>query len=168
MANATNFVKNVDYKTIGHEVAVVENNAIELQYAPLAGSVSIVGYDLEEAEGDTVSTGKYKIDGNKITFATGDFNNDTKLTVNYGYVLHATDEDTGDETVVVQEARFSNQTTAIGEAFAYYPVYASGDDCADSGIMGYWIVHIFRGQITTVPGMDTSLTLQAPYIEICM
>ncbi|MBP5468583.1 MAG: hypothetical protein J6Z11_04990 [Candidatus Riflebacteria bacterium] len=37
-----------------------------------------------------------------------------------------------------------------------YPVYGSGDDCTDSSIIGYVLVHVYKCRVTTQPGFDAS------------
>ena len=44
--------------------------------------------------------------------------------------------------------------------------YGSGDDCSEAGVIGYYIVKVFRARITQVPGMDTSYKSAATLTEM--
>jgi hypothetical protein len=46
--------------------------------------------------------------------------------------------------------------TARGELTFEWPVYSSGDDCAESSTKGYVIATIHRARVTALPGFDSS------------
>ena len=144
MTNATQFTKNSSYKMPITEVLTPDGqNQVDLAHTPVTGSVSIAG--LEETA-QTVTTGKFKVDTSgeiaKISFYAGDIAND--VTVSYFYIVEA------------QEANIDNRSSAMGEAIMKYPVYGSGDDCTDSSIIGYVLVHVYKCRVTTQPGFDAS------------
>ena len=64
------------------------------------------------------------------------------------------------EKVTVREALIDNQASAVGEVTMAYPVYSSGDDCTESGILGYVYVRVFRARVSGQPVLGGSLTLQ--------
>lgn len=37
-----------------------------------------------------------------------------------------------------------------------YPVYASGDDCTEAGVIGYALVKVYKARVTAQPGLDGS------------
>ena len=118
------------------------NHQIDLLQTPIAGSVSIFG--MEEVTGSgTITSGKFLVNGKKITFSADD-------DLEYVDVVY-------DYTKEVVEAIVTNKESAIGEAVCMWPVYGSGDDCTESSIVGYYVVKVFRARITQVPGLDTSL-----------
>jgi len=144
MTNATNFTKNQSYQMPITEVLTVDGqNQVDLAHTPVTGSVSIAG--MEETAQSVVS-GKFKVDTSgeivKIQFYAGDIAND--VTVSYFYIVEA------------QEANIDNRSSAMGEAIMKYPVYGSGDDCTDSSIIGYVLVHVYKCRVTTQPGFDAS------------
>lgn len=146
MTNATQFEKNEAYQMPMTETLVPDGeNQIDLAQHPITGSVSITG--LEETAQNVVS-GKFKVIAGtgdlptKIQFYAGDIAND--VTVHYFYKVEA------------QEANIDNRSSAMGEAIMKYPVYGSGDDCTDSSIIGYVLVHVYKCRVTTQPGFDAS------------
>ena len=141
MANKTEFSQNSNYELDTSERHEPDaNHEIELLQTPVADSIYIAG--MEATDEQTVASGKYKVDGKKITFSADD--DIDFVDVIYAYVKE------------VQEAIITNKESAIGEAAAIWPVYGSGDDCTESSIVGYYVVKVFRARITTIPGMDTS------------
>lgn len=148
MANKTEFSQNSNYELDTSERHELDtNHEIELLQTPVADSIYIAG--MEATSEQTVASGKYKVDGKKITFSADD--DIDFVDVIYAYVKE------------VQEAIITNKESAIGEAAAIWPVYGSGDDCTESSIGGYYIVKVFRARITTLPGMDTSYKSAATF-----
>ena len=136
---------NADYvmATGEHLTLTLESGAwsATLLETPIAGSVYVAG--MEEAS--TAATGKFVIDGKKISFYEDDF--DAK---------HSSIDVTYEYKKTVKEAIITNKEAAIGEASCIWPVYGSGDDCTESDIIGYYIVKVFRARITTIPGLKVS------------
>lgn len=148
MANKTEFSQNSNYELDTSERHEPDaNHEIELLQTPVADSIYIAG--MEATTEQTVASGKYKVDGKKITFSADD--DIDFVDVIYAYVKE------------VQEAIITNKESAIGEAVALWPVYGSGDDCTESSIVGYYIVRVFRARITTLPGLDTSYKSAATF-----
>lgn len=124
------------------------NHQIELIETPIAGTIFIAG--LEEVTGSgTITSGKYLVNGKRITFSADD--DIDFVDVIYKY------------TKEVKELIVTNKESAIGEASCVWPVYGSGDDCSQSDIIGYYIVRVFRARITQIPGMDTSYKAAATF-----
>jgi hypothetical protein len=144
MANKVEYAANANYEMEASErYEPNTDHEIELAQTPVADSIFIHG--MEETDEQTVATGKYKVDGKKITFSADD--DIDYVDVIYRYVNE------------VQEAIITNKESAIGECTCIWPVYGSGDDCTESSIVGNYIVRVFRARITQVPGMDTSLAV---------
>ena len=144
MTNATEFKHNAAYQIPATETLTPDGeNQVDLAHNPVTGSVSIAG--MEETAQSVVS-GKFKVDTSgeiaKVQFYAGDVAND--VTISYFYVVEA------------QEANIDNRSSAMGEAIMKYPVYGSGDDCTDSSIIGYVLVHVYKCRVTTQPGFDAS------------
>ena len=55
-----------------------------------------------------------------------------------------------------QVIEIDNKTSAIGEAVFKWPVYGDSQDCTDSAIKGYIVMHLYRCRVTQMPGFDTS------------
>lgn len=150
MANKTDYETNASYEMDTNERHEPDaSHEIELLETPVADSVFIAG--MEPTTESTVATGKYKIDGKKITFS-GDDDIDY-VDVVYKYVKE------------VNEAIITNKESAIGECSCIWPVYGSGDDCTESAIIGFYVVKVFRARITSIPGMDTSYKSAATLSE---
>lgn len=148
MANKTEYKQNADYEmSTGERHEPNADHEIELLETPVEGSIYIAGMQITTEQ--TIPTGKYKVDGKKITFSADD--DIDFVDVVYDYVKE------------VQEAIITNKESAIGEAVAMWPVYGSGDDCTESAIVGYYVVKVFRARITTMPGMDTSYKSAATF-----
>ena len=149
MANKTEYETNSNYEMDVSE-RYTPNNAheIELLNTPIVDTVYIAGMEPMEETG-TITTGKYVVDGKKITFSADD--DIDFVDVVYKYVKE------------VKEAIITNKEAAIGEASAIWPVYGSGDDCTESSIIGYYVVRVFRARITQIPGVDSSYKSAATF-----
>ena len=142
MANKTEYETNSNYEMDAAERYEPDAaHEIELLNTPVADSIYIAGME-PMTETGTITTGKYTVDGKKITFSADD--DIDFVDVIYKYVKE------------VKEAIITNKEAAIGECSAIWPVYGSGDDCTESSIIGYYVVKVFRARITTIPGMDSS------------
>ena len=107
MANKTEYAANANYEldtSERHEPNT--DHEIELLQTPVADSIYIEG--MEPTTEQTIASGKYKVDGKKITFS-GDDSIDY-VDVIYKYVKE------------VQEAIITNKESAIGECSAIWPV----------------------------------------------
>lgn len=141
MANKTEYKANASYEMDTAERHEPDtDHEIELLQTPVAESIFIAG--MEETDEQTITTGKYKVDGKTITFSADD--SIDFVDVIYKYVKE------------VNEAIITNKESAIGECSCLWPVYGSGDDCTESSIVGYYVVKVFRARITQIPGMDSS------------
>ena len=118
------------------------NHQIELLQTPVEGSIYIANLEPVTTQSGTIVSGKYLVNGKKITFSADDDIDFVDVVYQY--------------TKEVQEAIITNKESAIGECSCIWPVYGSGDDCTESSIVGYYIVKVFRARITQIPGMDTS------------
>lgn len=141
LAEAGSMTTTNAHKSPVTEVKTVANNAITLSKTPVANSVSINGL----TEASTIASGKFVVDiANKtVTFNTGEESGDIE-------VSYLTVDTTASEMVV------DNKSSAIGTAYARYPVYSSGSDCTASGISGYVVVEIFRCRVTGHPTLGGS------------
>lgn len=99
---------NSDYVMSAGERHNPDNNhQIELLQTPIAGSISIFG--MEEVTGSgTITSGKFLVNGKKITFSADD-------DLDYVDVVY-------DYTKEVVEAIVTNKESAIGEAVCMWPV----------------------------------------------
>jgi hypothetical protein len=148
MANKTEFKQNTNYELdTAERYEPNSDHEIELLQTPVADTIYIAG--MQATNEQVIPTGKYKVDGKKITFSADD--DIDYVDVVYKYVKE------------VAEAIITNKESAIGEASAIWPVYGSGDDCTESSIVGYYVVKVFRARITTLPGMDTSYKSAATF-----
>ena len=50
----------------------------------------------------------------------------------------------------------SNDTAAMGELIAKWPVYANGTETKAAGVKGYVLLNIFKCRVTQMPGFDTT------------
>lgn len=148
MANKTEYAANANYEM--EAIERHEPNAaheIELIETPVADTIFIAG--MEETTEGTIASGKYKVNGKKITFSADD--DIDFVEVVYKYVKE------------VREAIITNKESAIGECSCIWPVYGTGDDCSESAIIGYYIVRVFRARITSIPGVDSSYKTAATF-----
>lgn len=150
MANKTEYSTNANYAMPTSERHEPDaNHQIELLQTPIEGSIYIAGLEPVTTQSGTIVSGKYLVNGKKITFSADDDIDFVDVVYNY--------------TKEVSEAIITNKESAIGECTAIWPVYGSGDDCTESSIVGYYIVKVFRARITSIPGMDTSYKSAATY-----
>lgn len=56
-----------------------------------------------------------------------------------------------------------NKSSAVGEAVLVYPVYASGDNCTESSIIGHVYMTVYRARFTQMPGLDGSYKSASTY-----
>lgn len=107
MANKTEYEANANYALSTAERHEPDtNHEIELLQTPVADSIYIAG--MEATDEQTIATGKYKVDGKKITFSADD--DIDFVDVVYDYVKE------------VKEAIITNKESAIGECTAIWPV----------------------------------------------
>lgn len=52
--------------------------------------------------------------------------------------------------------KVSNDTAAMGELIAKWPVYANGTETKAAGVKGYVLLNIFKCRVTQMPGFDTT------------
>lgn len=107
MANKVDYTANANYEMEAserHEPDV--SHEIELLNTPVADSIYIE--DMEPTTEQTIASGKYKVDGKKITFSADD--SIDYVDVVYRYVKE------------VQEAIITNKESAIGECSCLWPV----------------------------------------------
>lgn len=146
MANKTDYAANENYAMDTSERHEPDaNHQIELLQTPVEGSIYIANLEPVTTQTGTIVSGKYLVNGKKITFSADDDIDFVDVVYQY--------------TKEVQEAIITNKESAIGECSCIWPVYGSGDDCTESSIVGYYIVKVFRARITQIPGMDTSLDI---------
>lgn len=134
LANGANFEADANYTTFTTEHPAYDSTAktLTLQHTPVAGTVSIAGVDAED----------FSVAAAVITFseALGGVNNGDQVEVSYEYQV------TGAHVIQVD-----NKTSAIGEAVFKWPVYNAGDDCTESSIKGYVVMHLYRCRVTAMP-----------------
>lgn len=143
MTNGKNFAENTSYRVPITETLDVDNTdgyAVACTETPVVGTVYINGLE---------ATTDYTLANKKITFTADP--GVTKVKVSYEYVATA------------QEALIDNRSSAVGEAVLKYPVYSSGDDCSDSGIIGHVLMRVYRARITQQPGLDGSYKTASTY-----
>lgn len=121
---------------------------IELAHTPVADSIFIEGMEPASGSG-TVTEGTYLVNGKEITFSASDV-------IDYVDVIYS-------YTAAAKELIVTNKESAIGECQCVWPVYGTGDECADSAIIGYYYIRVFRARITAIPGMDTSYKSAATF-----
>lgn len=140
MANAKKEYINDDFGVPQTEWLKLDTNKqLTLKHTPNEGTVSIKGMK----EATPAAAGKFSVEGNKITFDESDV---TDATIEVSYEFNEK----------MEQILIDNKSSAIGECTLEYPVYDSGDDCSESGIIGYYYVRVFRARITTMPGFDAS------------
>lgn len=144
MTNGKNFETNSSYRVPVTEILDVDTSgggyAVSTTETPVAGTVYINGLAV---------TTDYTLAGKVITF-TADPGAE-KVKVSYEY------------TAMAQETKIDNRSSAIGEAVLKYPVYSSGEDCTDSGIIGHVLMRVYRARITQQPGLDGSYKTASTY-----
>lgn len=118
------------------------SHSATLTYLPVEGTMFVRGLE----EGESVAEGKYIVTPG-TTNATITFNSDVSGEVEVTYERSVAD---------AHVMSLDNKQSAIGEVIMKWPVYASGSDCTDSAIKGYYVVRIFRCRVTAMPGFDTS------------
>lgn len=134
-AFAIPLTEEAEYDASGKKVTLTET--------PIDGSVYINGLEL---------TTDYTVSGKVITFIGSAVPADTKkVKVSYEYAQAA------------QVTKIDNRSSAMGEAILKYPVYSSGDDCSDSGIIGHVVMKVYRARITQQPGLDGSYKTASTY-----
>lgn len=74
-----------------------------------------------------------------------------EITVSYRYINKA----------MVTEV--DNKSSAVGEAVLVYPVYAAGDNCTESSIIGHVYMTVYRARFTQMPGLDGSYKSASTY-----
>ena len=150
MANKTEYKTNSNYALDTAERHEPDaNHQIELLQTPVEGSIYIANMEPVTTSSGTIISGKYLVNGKKITFSADDDIDFVDVVYQY--------------TKEVSEAIVTNKESAIGECSCIWPVYGSGDDCTESSIVGYYIVKVFRARITSIPGMDTSYKSAATF-----
>lgn len=141
LANGRNFEESETYKTFytEHLTPDATSHAVTLKYTPTANSVSVA--NMEEgtaaAEPTEESKGKFKVEDKAVTFpesVTGE------VEISYEYTVASAN--------VIE---VDNKTSAIGEAVFKWPVYNAGQDCTESSIKGYVIMHLYRCRVTQMP-----------------
>lgn len=148
MTNGKNFQHNEAFAVPMTEQAEYDASAkkVSLTQTPLAGTVYINGLEL---------TTDYTVAGKVITFQTGVIDAGTKkIKVSYEYAQEA------------EEANIDNRSSAMGEAVLKYPVYSSGDDCSDSGIIGHVLMRVYRARITQQPGLTKTSSFKQQCLSI--
>lgn len=143
LSEAENFTANASYKERVTEKLTIVSNSVTLTQTPITGSVKIAGL----TEGQAAAEGVFTVSGKVVTFSgeTGD------IEVNYM------------TTSSVEEIVVDNKSSAIGSAYAVYPIYSSGDDCTTSGILGYVIVNVFRCRVSGHPSLGGSYKTASTY-----
>lgn len=122
------------------------NTKVTLTYTPAADTeISIRGLE----KGTAVATGKFTVSDKVITFAAADVPIGTEVEV----VYETSANDTNDPSYYIN---IDNTRVACGETVLKWPVYNSGNDCTEAGIIKYLIVRVFKTRVTTAPGFDTS------------
>jgi hypothetical protein len=133
MTNATSFKEEESFEVPVHErLTVSADKTITLTQTPKDNSVSIGNLTSDDM---TVA--------DKVVTLTG-VDAGTELDVNY-ITVQAT-----------EVAEITNKSSAVGEAVLKYPVYASGDDCTEAGVIGYALVKVYKARVTAQPGLDGS------------
>lgn len=133
MTNATSFKEEESFEVPVHErLTVSADKTITLTQTPKDNSVSIGNLTSDDM---TVT--------DKVVTLTG-VDAGTELDVNY-ITVQAT-----------EVAEITNKSSAVGEAVLKYPVYASGDDCTEAGVIGYALVKVYKARVTAQPGLDGS------------
>ena len=139
MANKQEYTKK-DFGVPQTEWLTLDSSfKMTLKHTPISGTVSIKG--MEEAT--AAAEGKFSVEGNVVTFVEADATADT-IEVSYEF------------NEEMEQILIDNKSSAIGECTLEYPVYDSGEDCSEAGIIGYYYVRVFRARITTMPGFDAS------------
>ena len=146
MTNATKYTEDENFTRPVSERLTVEADKVTLTETPVVGTVSIAG--LAETDGE-VSAGTFKVEGKQITFNTGEMSGEIEVS----YYM----------TAAAQVAEISNTNAAVGEAVLDWPVYASGDDCTQAGIIGHFYMKIYKARVTSQPGMDSSYKTAGTY-----
>lgn len=125
---------------------------ITLPYEVKEGSVYIRG--MEEAS--AAAAGKFAV---AITAATASTAGKAEITFNDGDVA------VGDTIRVAYQRRVVNaakvpvkttSTTAKGSLWAHWPLYSSGESCADAAVKAILHLHIYRVRVTALPGFSNS------------
>ena len=102
MANKTEYTENSDYELDTNERHTPDaNHQIELLHTPVEGSIFIAGMEPVTTQTGTIVSGKYLVNGKKITFSSDD--DIDFVDVVYAYVNAA------------HEAIITNKESAIGE-----------------------------------------------------
>lgn len=143
MANNKDYAEDAAYSIMTTKELDVVANKATFAAAKLPDDLLIVG--LEKSEGEPTE-GKYK-----ATFTT----DHVELEFNPGDVGD-TVEVTYTETATANVIKIDNQTSAVGEMIAKWPIYASGDETDAAGIKGHVYMKIYRCRCTAAPGFDTS------------
>lgn len=140
LANGRNFEESETYKTFytEHLTPDATSHAVTLKYTPTVGSVSIAGME----EGSTAGEGVFVVNDEVVTF---DNSITGEVEISYEYTVTSAN--------VIE---IDNKTSAIGEAVFKWPVYNAGQDCTESSVKGYVIMHLYRCRVTQMPGFDTS------------
>lgn len=155
MANAEQ-VEEGDFGTMESDLFTVDAELkVTLPFEVQAGSVQIVRpRGLEEDT--TLAAGKYTV---TITASAEAVAGSTVIAFNTGDVTKDQDIRVAYKRRIVNGSRVSvktNATTAKGALWAHWPVYSSGEDCADSAIKGWLHFSMKRCRATAMPGFDSS------------
>lgn len=129
--------------------ASIETNVSIIKSLQLPGLTKV-----ELVDGQTLASGTYAVtettsgeDGNQVFTTTFSFSKDDGL---------SSMEVTYFEKRMVNILNITNDTAAIGELIAKWPVYATGDEADAAGVKGYVIMKMYRCRATAMPGFDTS------------
>lgn len=134
MTNATNFKTEEAFELPVHEhLTVSAEKTVTLSETPKTGSVSI---------GNLVADTDFTVAEKVVTLTS--VNAGTEIDVEYIAETSA------------EVAEITNKSSAVGEAVLKYPVYASGDDCTEAGVIGYALVKVYKARVTAQPGLDGS------------
>lgn len=134
MTNATSFKTESNFELPVHEhLTVSSEKTVTLAQTPKDGSVSI---------GNLVADTDFTV-AEKIVTLTAETAG-TEIDVEYVTETSA------------EVAEITNKSSAVGTAILKYPVYASGDDCTEAGVIGYALVKVYKARVTAQPGLDGS------------
>ena len=152
MANAAKLVEG-DFGTLESARYDVEAGLkITLPFEIKEGSAYIRG--MEEAS--AAAAGKFKVE---ITASAAQTAGATVITFYEGDVTVGQTVRVCYKRRIVAGAKVpvkTTSTTAKGELFAHWPIYSSGDNCADANVKGILHLHIFRVRVTALPGFSNS------------
>lgn len=143
MANQQTFAADADYTTYRSEVCTVETGkTVTLDGTPISGSIRIGA--LKDGTGGELSVSDKVVTITDDNIAVGD-----EVEVSYEEAV------TGANKIEV-----ANNTSAVGELVAKWPVYATGDETTNvgGGVKGYVIMKIYKCRVTALPGLTDKLS----------